>query len=217
VASWASIDSFGRWKALHYAAKRFYSPILASACEEGTGVSLHVTNDTLNKVNGFMKWRLVDAITENVIMKNEREDVIEPLTANEFEKLDFSKVLDTDEKRRNSYLEFKLTEEDLILSSGIVLFVPAKHFNFKNPELGINIKEESNRFVIGLTSKKLAKYIELDLKITDGVLSDNYFDMPGGETREIYLNKDSLTRRITLQELRTELTVRSLYDSYEKA
>jgi beta-mannosidase len=217
VASWASIDSFGRWKALHYAAKRFYSPILASACEEGTSVSLHVTNDTLNKVNGFMKWRLVDAITENVIMKNEREDVIEPLTSDEIEKLDFSKVLDTDEKRRNSYLEFKLTEEDSILSSGIVLFVPAKHFSFKNPELGINIKEEPDRFVISLTSKKLAKYIELDLKITDGVLSDNYFDMSGGETREIYLNKDSITRKITLQELRMELTVRSLYDSYEKA
>ena len=31
VASWASVDYYGRWKALHYAARRFYAPLLLSA------------------------------------------------------------------------------------------------------------------------------------------------------------------------------------------
>jgi beta-mannosidase len=31
VASWASLDYFGRWKALHYAARRFNAPMLLSA------------------------------------------------------------------------------------------------------------------------------------------------------------------------------------------
>jgi len=31
VASWSSLDYFGRWKALHYAARRFYAPLLLSA------------------------------------------------------------------------------------------------------------------------------------------------------------------------------------------
>lgn len=31
VASWASLDYYGRWKALHYAARRFYAPVLLSA------------------------------------------------------------------------------------------------------------------------------------------------------------------------------------------
>ena len=35
VASWSSIDYFGRWKALHYEAKRFFAPVLLSCCEEG--------------------------------------------------------------------------------------------------------------------------------------------------------------------------------------
>jgi beta-galactosidase/beta-glucuronidase len=30
VASWSSLDYFGRWKALHYAARRFYAPVLLS-------------------------------------------------------------------------------------------------------------------------------------------------------------------------------------------
>ena len=35
VASWASIDYFGRWKALHYAEKRMFAPVLLSCEEEG--------------------------------------------------------------------------------------------------------------------------------------------------------------------------------------
>ena len=33
VASWASIDYYGRWKALHYAEKRMFAPVMIS-CEE---------------------------------------------------------------------------------------------------------------------------------------------------------------------------------------
>jgi hypothetical protein len=40
--------------------------------------------------------------------------------------------------------------------------------------------------------------------------------MSGGEAKEVYLNKDLLSRDISIDELRQELTVRSLYDSYEK-
>ena len=42
VASWAGIDYFGRWKALHYAARRFFAPILLSTIEEGTGARAQV-------------------------------------------------------------------------------------------------------------------------------------------------------------------------------
>ena len=38
VASWASIDWYNRWKALHYAAVRFFTPVLLS-CEENSMVS----------------------------------------------------------------------------------------------------------------------------------------------------------------------------------
>jgi beta-mannosidase len=34
VASWSSLDYYGRWKALHYYARRFYAPILVSPHQE---------------------------------------------------------------------------------------------------------------------------------------------------------------------------------------
>ncbi len=45
VASWSSLDYFGRWKALHYAARRFYAPVMLSILDEGQKMSVHLTSD----------------------------------------------------------------------------------------------------------------------------------------------------------------------------
>ena len=34
VASWSSIDYYGRWKALQYSARQFFAPVLVSPVEE---------------------------------------------------------------------------------------------------------------------------------------------------------------------------------------
>ncbi|MGH7939832.1 MAG: glycoside hydrolase family 2 protein, partial [Limisphaerales bacterium] len=60
--SWSSVDYFGRWKALHYMARKFYSPILVSGLEhpaEGTA-DLFVTNDLLESKHGRLEWKLTD-------------------------------------------------------------------------------------------------------------------------------------------------------------
>lgn len=36
--SWSSIDYYGHWKALHYAARRFFAPVLLSLEEDGNRV-----------------------------------------------------------------------------------------------------------------------------------------------------------------------------------
>ncbi|MDP4181508.1 MAG: glycoside hydrolase family 2 protein [Bacillota bacterium] len=216
VASWSSIDSFGRWKALHYAAKRFYAPVLASACEEGECVSLHVTNDTLNTVNATLKWRLIDSSTTSELLQAENQISVQPLTAVECAKLDFSETLNTDEKKRNIYLDFKLVEGESTISSGAVLFAPAKHFNFRNPHLEVVVSEEADSFKVTVKAECFAKYIELDLKETDCIFSDNYFDLSGRETKDVFVTKETLSKRISFDQFINELTARSLYDSYEK-
>ena len=45
VASWASLDFFGRWKALHHAAQRFFAPYLVSAISEGEAAKVWATAD----------------------------------------------------------------------------------------------------------------------------------------------------------------------------
>ena len=80
VASWSSIDSFGRWKALHYFAKKFYSPILLSIEEEGKTASIHVTNETMQDVQGLIEWKL-RTNTSEVLKEGLAEINVEKLSA----------------------------------------------------------------------------------------------------------------------------------------
>ena len=45
VASWSSIDYYGRWKALQYYARRFYAPVLVSPHVEDGMLKTYIVSD----------------------------------------------------------------------------------------------------------------------------------------------------------------------------
>lgn len=56
--SWSSLDFEGHWKALHYAARRFFGPLRVSGVEDkarGT-VEVIVTSDRLVAMDGEVRW-----------------------------------------------------------------------------------------------------------------------------------------------------------------
>ncbi|WP_424767807.1 beta-mannosidase [Paenibacillus sp. sgz302251] len=210
VASWASIDYYGRWKALHYFTKRFYAPVLLSACEEGTTASLHVTNETMSEVCGTIQWRLRDQAS--LIVKEGQTDIaVDPLTAKQGVALDFNEEL-SGANIRSTYLEYALYVEGKEISGGTVLFTKAKHFDFLNPEISIEVKESEESFSIVLHAQAYAKYVGLQLSEADGKFSDNYFDLSAGHAVEVRLDKASLSEPLTLEQLQKQLKVTSLYD-----
>jgi len=58
VASWASLDYFGRWKALHYAARRFHAPVLLSAEEWRPGGAGQAVADPTDDGQRRVRWSL---------------------------------------------------------------------------------------------------------------------------------------------------------------
>ena len=60
VASWASIDYYGRWKALQYYARRFYDDLLVSPFAHDGKVDVYVVSDKLQPLSGQIHWRLLD-------------------------------------------------------------------------------------------------------------------------------------------------------------
>lgn len=214
VASWSSLDYFGRWKAGHYSAKRFFAPVLASACEEGTKVALHVSNETLKPVAGTLTWRLLNNRSE-VIQSGELAASIDELSTKEIVSLDFADVLDTKHKQRESYLEFDFIVDGASVSGGAVQFVKSKHFNYLNPQISTRISETEDQFIIEIESQAFAKFVELDLKDGDTLFSDNIFDLSAARTKTVTVNKDGLSGKLTLAAFQEQLVVRSLYDTYE--
>jgi beta-mannosidase len=213
VASWSSIDYFGRWKALHYVAKKFFAPVLTSACEEGTKVSLHVSNETMGSVSGKLTWKLIDTQSE-ILEQGGMNVVIDAFSSKECECLDFSDKLDTEQKRRNVYLEYAFSQTTGEVTSGTVLFVKSKHFAFSDPKISFNVQEESDTFELDVLSETFARFVELNLKDADAIFSDNYFDLSGGTPKHIVIFKQDISRNITLEELKNNLVIRSLFDTF---
>lgn len=212
VASWASIDSFGRWKALHYFAKKFYAPILLSAQDEGLKVDLALTNDTLDTVRGQVVWKLRDH-GQAVLQEGASEVEVAKLQARNCLRLDFTGQLDS-VQQRSTYVEFSFVREGETqeVQTGTVLFVKAKHFAFLPPHLEWSVQEKERQFEIEIRSDVYAKYIELALKNADGKFSDNYFDLSGGAAAKVSLWKESLSKLMTIDEIRRNLSVRSLFE-----
>ena len=213
VASWSSIDYFGRWKSLQYFSRRFFAPVLLSACDEGTKVSLHVSNETREHFDGEVQWKLRDRFS-NILKSSAKRVSVGALLSVEAESLDFGKLLDTTEKRREDYFEYRLVAGGKVLSDSTLLFVRDKHYEFMSPQINMSVEEHDDRFGITMNALNYARYIELSLQDSDAVFSDNYFDLPAGEEKTVEVLKSDMSANISGAEFENQLRVRSLYDTY---
>ncbi|MGF7048883.1 beta-mannosidase [Paenibacillus sp. DS2015] len=211
VASWSSIDYYGRWKALHYFAKRFYAPLLISACEEGKSVALHVSNETMHSFQGTVSWQL-RSTTSDLNQEGTHITEVNQLSSASVIELDFSDVL-TDDGMRSAYLSYQL-EDSLgsIISDGVLLLSTAKHFMLNQVDIATEWCENDKEYELKVTANELAKYVELELTKLDGKWSDNYFDLYPGQSKTITLNKESLSKTTPFEALQASLTIRSAVD-----
>lgn len=190
VASWSSIDYYGRWKALHYAAKRFFAPVMISACEEGEltqnpqinefhpthvkrSVRLNVVNEQREAVNGMVKWALRRPCGA-VLVKGEQETEVPALSAVWLDEMDFA-----DTSLTQSYVSYAFEVKGSVVSAGTALFCAPKHFAFENPELAV--RAEGAEVVV--SAKAFAKHVYVQSNDADLLLADNFFDLNAEEKR----------------------------------
>lgn len=196
VASWSGIDYYGRWKALHYKSKRFYAPVLLSADIEDTCAKLCVVNDSNSAFCGKAEWRLADS-DGKTIRKGVCDVNAESLDVAEVAELDFSDCMSCYKDKTNLVFNYRLFDAESEISSECQLFVKPKHFEYKNP--GINIEYKEDRVEISVSA--FAHEIELTAEDADMKFSDNYFSLLPGETKTIYTSSKPMhiTTRTVLE------------------
>ncbi len=207
VTSWASIDYYGRWKALHYYEKRFFAPVLISCAEEGTltqntnvnaepfplkkSARLNVSNETREEIRGTVRWSL-RAPDASILREGSFPVKVPAFSACWLDELDFS-----DQDTRGVYFAYSLEDEKgNPLGNGTVLFCAPKHFRFADPKL--EARAEGN--VITVNARAYARSVEIRCN-PDALLEDNFFDMNAG-TRQIRVIRGTVD----------EVSVRSVYD-----
>ncbi len=175
VASWSSIDYEGRWKLLHYAAKRFYSPISLSSYFKDGKAHGFIINDTINDVERDIhieKWSFAgkllsqDKLTVQVDKGSSKEFFLE------------------DKPEEVCFYRFAIEE-----SESTLIFDLYKRLPLENPEIKTSMVQRNKDIEIQLTASKPAFFVSLDTPYK-GLFSDNCFDMLPGEERVITFHSE---------------------------
>jgi beta-mannosidase len=209
VASWSSLDYYGRWKALHYAARRFYAPVMLSLEDKGLEVGIHVSSDLRTPWKGSVKWSL-ETLEGFVLDNGEAQANAAPLASTHVETLNFSGQL-TPAQQREAILVAELWHEGKRIARNVATFVPSKHLALAEPGLKVKVDRSGDTLRFEISAEKLARFVELSLEETDAVFSDNYFDLPAGRTATITC---PMPGGWSLHTARAQARVRSLYDSF---
>ncbi|MBB6479730.1 beta-mannosidase [Spirochaeta isovalerica] len=208
VASWSSIDYYGRWKALHYGAKRAYDNVLLSLDGNDHSVEIHLSNEGNEKTEGTVSWKLF-SLKGDLLDSGSCPASVSPFSTRMIEKRDFSS--DTmDQKDRDVYLSVTYTDRSGRIYREFHNFAPFKYLNLLAPEIKASITEKDDDFEIEVVSRRPALHVEIDFGAIDTVLSDNFFHLDSGIPCRITMAKGSNRA----EDLEKQIRIRSLFDSY---
>lgn len=209
VASWSSLDYFGRWKALHYAARRFYAPLMLSIEDDPPRQSIFISCDLREGWQGLVRWSLA-TLNGKVIVSGEKITQVAPMGVTAVDDHDFSEYLD-DDTRRELVFVAELWQEEKRLAQQTAFFVPTKHLSLTNPQIISNLTLKEGTLAIELTARSLARLVECSLTGADVIFSDNYFDLPAQKS---VIVTTPLPVGWGLAQAQAAFKVRSVYDTY---
>ncbi|HKD23398.1 MAG TPA: glycoside hydrolase family 2 protein [Rhizomicrobium sp.] len=200
VASWSSIDYFGRWKAQQYFARKSFAPELVTAWLEDGTVKVAVVNDRLTDQSATLTLEVMDF--HGAVLKT----IALPLTL----KANRSAIAFTGPAKDllagtaadSALLRSNLTAGGKSLAEDVMYFGPVKDLALPRPDVTATVKGHGKEFAIGLSSTTLAKNLYLSLDDVDGVFSDNYFDLLPGTAKVVRFNP---ARTITAKDIESRL------------
>ena len=207
VTSWASVDHAGHWKALQYAARRFYAPVALSLEEDGSLVRVFVANDHPQPWQGTWHWSL-ETLNGEMVETNSEQLTASPLSATCLHEFDFARAV---KKYGAAHLVFTaaLFSGDQCLSRQTTLFAKEKQIALPDPELHWTMTQEGNHLMIAVTANAFARFVWLQLEGSNSIFSDNFFDVAACETVQVSC---PLPAGWTLEQAQCCLHVRSLAD-----
>jgi beta-mannosidase len=209
VASWSSIDYYGRWKALQYYARRFYAPILVSPHVEDGSLKVYIVSDKTVPEPVTLRVKLMDF--NGKVMLDETDGVdVAPLASKVYLDWPLKKLKDAGAADTSRvFVVAELSANGKQISRNLTYLAQTKEVHLKPAALMVETTGGSGSYKVRITSPVLARSVYLSFGNLDVKLSDNYFDLLPGETVAI-----TATSAASLDALKAQLKVISLIDAF---
>ena len=213
VASWASIDYYGRWKALQYYARRFYDDVLVSPFRHDGKVDVYVVSDKLQPVTGQIRTRLLDFSGKSLVDKMQDVQVAAQSSAVYFTLDEKELMANADPKK--TFLVFDLAVGGQNVSRNLVFFDTMHNLDLpESVHVDASLESSNGGYAVTLHSPALARSVYLSFGDLDVQPSDNYFDLLAGEPLKITLKTSA---QLSSDQLKSAMQVVSLTDAFPAA
>jgi beta-mannosidase len=210
VASWASIDYYGRWKALQYYSKRFYDDVIVSPFRHDGKVDVYVVSDKLQPLNGTIHTRLLDF--SGKVLSEKTQDVQIPAQSSAIYFTADQKELLANADPTKSFLVFDLTVGGQQVSRNLIFFDTMHNLDLPKPvKIETSLDKSNGGYAVTLRSPALARSVFVSFGDLDVKTEDNYFDLLPGEAVTVKLKTPAA---VTLDQLKSGIQVISLTDAF---
>jgi beta-mannosidase len=209
VASWSSLDYYGRWKALQYYARRFYAPELVTPHIEAGAVKFYVVSDRVEAQERVLRMRLMD-FEGKVLLEESHPVTVAALSSKVYQEWPLAKLTAAGAADTTKvFVVAELMDAGKVASRNLIYLAPTKQVQLKPAKLTVELTGAAGNYVLKVSSPVLARSVYASFGELDAKVTENYFDLLPGESVEIGVSSAQ-----TLDELKKNLQVISLVDAF---
>jgi beta-mannosidase len=189
VASWSSIDYFGRWKALHYTVREAFKPAILVVNQNDSTLDISIVSDMPESRPVTVEAKIRDFFGNNLWTGVYKREMTSRSVTSSLS-IPISEIL-YNHDLPSIVLETSLLDKNNLIDRDFHYFVPPKDLQLQDPEIDLEFFEEEGKYVVMLRSASLAKNVFLVAEGFEGRFSDNFFDLMPGSTYAVSFPKES--------------------------
>lgn len=175
VASWASRDYYGRWKAQHYYVRKAYDDILISPVVEGDDLKVYAVSDRLENTSGRLQLQVCQ-FDGTVVHHWDKSVGISGNDSRVCFSAPLAKLLEGAD-RGTVYVRVDYTDKSGRVYHNNYCLGKQKDMDYPKVDLQTEVRSIEGGYEVTVSADKFARTVCLSVADNESVYSDNYFDV----------------------------------------
>lgn len=176
VASWSSIDYYGRWKALHYYAKKAFNDILISPYADGGQMKVKIISDRDKSVKGKVEIKVL-TLDGQVLFYRTMPVFVEADACRDIFQFSYQELF-SDMSTAQAFVHVKFTDEGgTVLSENEFYPAYANKYVYSTAQPSIAIEQKQGGYTLKLESTTLVRGLYVYTDDGNNLFSDNYLTL----------------------------------------
>lgn len=175
VASWASRDYYGRWKAQHYYVRKAYDDILISPVVEGDDLKVYAVSDRLENTSGRLQFQVCQ-FDGTVVHHWDKSVGISGNDSRVCFSAPLAKLLEGAD-RGTVYVRVDYTDKSGRVYHNNYCLGKQKDMDYPKVDLQTEVCFIEGGYEVTVSADKFARAVYLSVADNESVYSDNYFDV----------------------------------------